>query len=158
MNKGFTLVELLVVLLLSGILLLSAFVSLVPATEALMQVRTNSNAAQKAQFAISRLIREFNTITNVVAGDSTSITYDFLNPDGDSVRHTVEWNGAAGDPLLLEDIPLSDDVATFELRYYDTPDAASETAWSDDSQMIEITLQTLGTGDLYTNRVAPRNI
>ena len=115
MKKGFTLIEVIATLLLVAILAVSMVISLLPMTQGLMQVRANTGTAQKARLAMSRIAREFTTISNVVSSGSSAITYDFLVPSGNwyaTLRHTLSWNG---DELLLEGVPLCDDVAGFDL-------------------------------------------
>ena len=55
MKTGFTLVEMAATLLLVGILAVSVTISLLPMSQALMQVRDNSAAAQKARLAMARI-------------------------------------------------------------------------------------------------------
>lgn len=158
MKNGFSLLELIAVLLLAGVLVLSAAISLLPITEGLVQVRDNVSSAQKAQFAMIRLVREFSTITNVVDSGTHSITYDFLDPSGTGIRHTLDWSGQAGDPLRLENTPLFDDVGSFQLRYFEGPGFAPESSWSSASRTIELVLENMQGTHRYTNRITPRNI
>lgn len=158
MNRGFTLIELIVVLLLVGILALSFAISLLPMSEALELTRTNAAVAQKSRLAFARLAREFTTITNVVSSDAHSLTYEFLDPSGTAHLHALAWSGTPGDSLQIDGVPLSDDVADFELRYYAVPGGAAQANWATNSRLIEVVLESLATGDRYTNRVAPRNI
>lgn len=158
MNRGFTLIELIVVLLLVGILVMSAAISLLPMSEALALARTNASVAQKSRLAFARLSREFTTITNVVSGAARSFSYEFLDPDGNPHLHTLVWSGTPGDPLQLDGAPLSDDIADFELSYYDAPGGTAQAAWTADSRLIEMVMESRATGDRYTNRIAPRNI
>jgi prepilin-type N-terminal cleavage/methylation domain-containing protein len=157
MKNGFTLIELIVSMLLLSVLLIANTVSLLPAIEALNLVRDDVEAAQKAQFAIQRVARDFTTITNVTAGGATSITYDSLDAVGNGVRRTLSWAGTPGNPLVLGGNPLSDDVSVFGLRYFATPDAGGVNAWSANTRMIEVRLGSLDSGIIYTNRISLRN-
>ena len=150
MKAGFTLIEMIAVLILVSILVSSATLSFVPMAEALTQVRTNTRAMQKSRLAMGRLTREFTTITNVVASGSGAITYDFLVPNGNWYavrRHTLSWSGSAGAPLLLEGVPLSDDVANFSLSYAPGP-----------PPVIGILLQSQEGGQAFSTGIAPRNM
>lgn len=139
-KTGFTLIEMVVVLLLVGLLVFSVALSVLPATEAILLVRRNVSAAQKAQLALGRLVCEFTAITNVVSGSAQSLVYDMVDPAGITQRRTVAWTD--GGALTLNAIPLSDDVAAFTLRYYESADAAALPSWSADAQLIEISLQS----------------
>jgi prepilin-type N-terminal cleavage/methylation domain-containing protein len=156
MNRGFTFVEVIAVLLLSALLVGAFTAALIPATEGLTLVRRNTEAAQKAQFAMTRMVREMAGLTNVVSGSGTSITYDFLDPDGNDRRSTLAWDGP-GQPLTVNNLPLSDDVALFALRYYTNPDAAPASAWNNTMRQVEIVLQSAAAGSMiYSNRLAFR--
>jgi prepilin-type N-terminal cleavage/methylation domain-containing protein len=158
MKRGFSLVEMIAVLLLLAVLGVSAFISLIPMTEAMMQSRTAVGSVHKINLAGERLSSEFLTITNVAAGGSRFITFDFLDPNGRTTRHAVSWSGVPGESLMLEGIPLSDDVRSFELRYYADPDATAQSQWFSDARLIEIVLHSLRSEWCYTNRVVPRNL
>ena len=154
MNKGFTLIELIATLLLVALVGLSAVISMLPMAEGLMQIRDNAAAAQKARLAMARISREFTTISGVVSSGPNAITYDFLVPAGAwyaTVRHTLSWSGTPGDPLLLEGVPLTDDVADFALNLYDAPGAS--TNW-----VVAVALQSQVGSQAFSNRIVPRNI
>jgi prepilin-type N-terminal cleavage/methylation domain-containing protein len=154
MKKGFTLIEIIAVLLLVSMLALSAFISLLPMSQALLQVRENTAAAQKARLAMARIAREFTTIARVVSIGPSTITYDFLVPSGNwyvTRRHTLAWNGTPGHPLMLEGVPLTDDVQAFALNAYDAP--GSPTNW-----VIDVRLQGRRGNLAFSNSIAPRNM
>jgi prepilin-type N-terminal cleavage/methylation domain-containing protein len=158
MKRGFSLVEMIAVLFLLGVLGVSAFISLVPMTDAMIQSRAAVGSVHKINHAVERLVSEFLTITNVAAGGSRSLTYDFLDPLGRVTRHQVSWSGVPGESLRLEGIPLSDDVRDFALRYYDEPNSPAQYQWSADTRLIEIVLHSLRSDWCITNRVVPRNM
>lgn len=150
MKKAFTLIEVIATLLLVSILAVSVAISLLPMTQGLMQVRDNAAAAQKARLAMARLTREFTTISNVVSSGSGGIQYVFLVPAGNwytTRTHTVFWSGTPGAPLLLEGVPLSDDVANFSLSYAPGP-----------PPVIDVVLQSQVGGNVFSTRIAPRNM
>ena len=154
MKNGFTLIEILATLVLVAVLAVSLVISLLPMTEGLMQVRANADAAQKARLAMARLSREFTTITNVASWSAHAIHYDFLVTSGAwhaTRSHTLAWSGTPGDPLLLEGVPLTDDVADFALAVYDAPGAA--TNW-----VVAVALQSQVGIHAFSNRIVPRNI
>jgi len=103
-------------------------------------VRENVATAQKAQFAIGRIVRECTALTNVVAGTGDTLVYDMVDATGTPGRRTLAWQ--QGGPLTLNNIPLSDDVGNFQLRYYETPDGTARTTYSTSVQLLEITLQS----------------
>ena len=156
MKNGFTLLEMTATLLLVGILAVSVTISLLPMSQALMQVRDNTVAAQKARLAMARIAWEFTTITNLVSSGPSSISYQFLVSSGShsyaTRHHTLSWGGTGADLLLQDDTaglsaPLSDDVAHFGLTYEAGPPL-----------IIQVVLESRAGGNSYSNRIVPRNI
>jgi len=158
MKKGYTLIETVAAFLLIGVMVLSVAVSLVPITEGFSQTIRNSDSAQKAMLAYARMTSELITITNVVSGTSQAVTYDLLDPDGVGVRRTLSWSGVSGDSLLLDNVPLSDDVARFELSYARKPGLPAQATWFEGARLIGVRLDTRQTTSIYSNRIAPRNL
>lgn len=156
MKKGFTLIELIATLLLVAIMGVSLVISLLPMSEALTQVRANASAAQKARLAMARITSEFTTISNVLAGGSSAISYRFLAPAGLHAfavhAHTLSWGGAGADLVLQDDADgraeaLTDDVADFHLTYDAGPPL-----------VIHVTLQSEVGVNAFSNSVVPRDI
>lgn len=160
-QSGFTLIEVVAVLVLIGVLAVSTVVSLLPMAEGFVLARRNADAARKAQHAMGRITGEFTTITNVLSGTGNAITYDFLEASGGAFLPRRRTLARSGPALLLDGIALSDDVGHFELRYYDDsdPSATPRSSWvGGTSRLIEVILESAASGDRYTNRIAPRNI
>ena len=157
MNRGYTLIELVAVLLLLGVLAASTAVSLVPVAEGLMHVRQSARAMQKTRLAIVRLSREFTTIANITASGPRDLTYEFLDSSGAPQQRTLSWGGAPGDDLTLNNVPLTDDVAFFELRYY-SHGGSAQSAWSTNCLIIEMVLTNQTANYGFINRIAPRNL
>lgn len=127
---GFTLIEMVASLAIAGILAAIAGIGLVQFTEGFALTRRGAETTQKAQLAMSRMIKEFNQIIDVSAGDSRSIRFESFHADEilDQTRSfSIAWSGAAGDALLLtcRDCPggsvaaiLVDNVVSFGLSYF----------------------------------------
>lgn len=146
-RHGVTLIELVVVMLLAGVLAVSASLAVLPVTEGLLIVRRHVESAQKMQFVMNRLSRELSMATNVVSGDSVGIIYDV--PAG---LRRLQW--VADDALYLNDIPLLDDVEGFRVNYYAATDQPALSDWDESVRLVEIVLQApFSSGNVYTNRV-----
>lgn len=151
-------IEVIAVLLLMGVVGVTMMISLLPMSQALMQTRDHVESFHKASLGLERIKRELTTITNVVYGGASQLVYEFLDSDGITHQHTMSWGGASGDPLLLEGIPLVDDVRHFHLSYYPDGGSAAHAQWSHAAPLIEIVLRVQDGVLQYTNRVYPRNL
>jgi prepilin-type N-terminal cleavage/methylation domain-containing protein len=111
-QRGFTLIEIIVVMIVLGIMALMGSFGLGRAIEGYKLARENSEVSQKAQNALDRLAIElshipFNTGTsryNISAGNAGSLTYT-ANFGGADEIHTLTQ---AGNQLLLDNLPLTD--------------------------------------------------
>ncbi len=152
LTTGVTLIELTVAVLLVGLLALSFALSVVPVTEGVLLARRHGDAAQKAQLAVGRMVRELTAVTNVVSGTAQAFVYDTVDISGAGHRRTLSWS--AGNPLLLDGVALSDDVLSFQIRYSATPGAAAQSAWTPPARLLEFVLQSASDPFMmYTNRV-----
>ena len=156
-RRGFTLIELVMVLLLAGLLAGGFILAVVPVTQALLLVREHDGSVQKAQHMFARLSRELVLATNVVSGTSQILVYDFIDPAGIVRRRTLQ--GGQGALVTLDGVALFDDAASFSLGYRSAPGAPVQGAWSTSSRLVEIVLQSQAvSGTVFTNRVYMRNV
>lgn len=167
-QAGFSLIELIMVLLLLGIIGVGLGLGISHVVDGFMTSRESAAVAAKGQLALLRLSREFRVITSVTSATATSITFvalHGLNPDGtpDTVTYTVSQNG---DTITLDDgegnnDTLVDQVSSLALAYYDTFSGSAETTWSEDRSVIQVTIVLNGPDDTpvtFNTRVTPRNI
>ena len=159
-KKGFTLIEVIVTLLLVGITAALAGMWIVSVANGYIFAKMNASTTQNAQLAMTRLVKEFRTISAVTAGTAGGITYD--RPDvasGLLAGQTVLLNG---DTLQLNGDILTDNVSAFTLAYCNNvTDTVCSSTWTATSRLIEITLTLKGADNVnstFTRRVAPRNI
>ena len=151
-NRGFTLIEVIVSLVLVGIIGAIAGMLLVQISKGFVFSKKTAATAQKGQITISRLVKEFSTITSISSGTATSIT--FTRDPG--VTHTISWAGA-NNPLLIATDIVTDNVNSFNLQYYDSyNDPSPSPSYLPSTAMIEITLELKGADDIsseFVNRV-----
>ena len=155
MKRGFTLIELVAVLLLVGVLIASSMVSLIPVAEGLMQARQNAVILRKSRLAFARLSREFSAITEVVAGNSHSIQYVFWDASRNAFNRTLSWSGTSGDPLRLDNVILTDEVADFRLQYLSWTNSANSPT---NAPIIELSLRGTAMSSALVLRLSPRNV
>ncbi|MDA3832194.1 MAG: prepilin-type N-terminal cleavage/methylation domain-containing protein [Spirochaetales bacterium] len=152
-EKGFTLIEVIVSLILLGIVSAIAGMGFVVVAKGYVFAKLNSEMVEKGQTAITRMVKELGDCT-ITAGTATSITFDRRS---DGTTHTFSWAGASGNPLVLDpgtnNDTLIDNVNDFALAYYDNdgiPVAA------DAASQVEIGLQLIAADNsiqTFTNRV-----
>jgi prepilin-type N-terminal cleavage/methylation domain-containing protein len=166
-EKGFTLIEVIVTLILVGITAALAGMWIVSVANGYLFAKVNAKTTQNAQLAMARLVKEFSAIRSVTTGSGTGITYNRTDSALGSVPVTVSINGSA---LQLNvnnagNNTLTDSVSGFTLRYCTNSDLTQttcpSTTWLPESRIIEINLILMGasnTTSTFTQRVAPRNL
>lgn len=163
-EKGFTLIEVIVTLILVGITAALAGMWIVSVVNGYIFTKMNASTVQKAQLAMTRLTKEFVAITSVTASSGTVITYNRVDNILAPVTYSVRQNA---DKLELQQgsgetwHTLADSVSVFSLAYCDTPTSTCVTTWSSTSRIIQIKL-TLTAGNNtpveFVQRVTPRNL
>ena len=164
-EKGFTLIEVVVTLVIVGITASLAGMWLVNLANGYIFTVQNANTVQKGQLAITRIAKEFNALQSVTSSSATSITFnrtDVVNPSG--IPITLSKSGGS---LQLNGHTLTDRVSAFNLEYYndDPTSTAYLSSWSttpsNPTRIIKVTLTLTGasnTPSTFTIRAVPRNI
>jgi prepilin-type N-terminal cleavage/methylation domain-containing protein len=141
-QKGFTLIEMIAVLLLVGIMAALAGLGIVTAVQGYIFSKDNAAISEKAQLAVARINRELLECYNCTgSGTLTSLTY--YNTLG---QRTIQMNGT--------DIEISGD------KLLDTVKANSLalTYNTDNSISVQFSIARPGGPDLtFTSKVYPRN-
>ena len=157
-RAGFTMIELIAVIVLVGALTIAAGMVMIPMVNAMRVAQQNVDSLQKAQFALARITRELTTVSNVVSGTARAMTYDTLDSTGQPHRHTLAWSGTAGEPVTLDGAPLTDDVSQFGLSYFAAPGSTPASTWSASLPNVRVVLGLGNTPMTFTNGVHMRNL
>jgi prepilin-type N-terminal cleavage/methylation domain-containing protein len=120
-QRGFTLIEIIVVMIVLGLMALMASFGLERAMDGFVMARENSQVSQKAQIALDRLAIElsnipFNTGTSrytISTGTAGSLTYT-TSFGGVNEVHTFNQ---VNDQLQLDNLPLTDLVTANGLQF-----------------------------------------
>ena len=156
-EKGFTLIEMIAVLILVSILAVFVGMGIASIIDGFFLTKMNAENTQKGQVTLTRLVKEFTVLTSVSSATTTSINFTSYK-QGVSGTHVVSW---VGNDLSLDGDILTDNVSEFDLGYYDSFDGAKQSTWSSSRKVIEITLKLKGANDVvsvFTDRVKPRNL
>ncbi len=162
-ERGFTLIEVIVTLILVGITAAMAGMWIVSVAKGYVFAKKNMETTQKAQLALTRLEKEFKSMSAITSSSANSITYDRLDNTGAIINQTVTRTGS----LLkikdeLNDDTLTNSVSAFTLSYCDDATSTScHATWTSTSCIIVITLTLTGADNIqstFTQRIVPRNL
>lgn len=164
-KNGFSLIEIIVVMLLVGVMAALAGVGYVQVVRGMLFTKMNAATIQKGELAMTKLVKEFNNISvssvDPAATNETSITFTSVKDADTSPSHTVALSGST---ITFDGDILTNQVSDFSLKYYDNFDSTSETTcgttWQSSRRIIEITLKLIGADDViseFKSRVKPRN-
>ena len=119
-RAGFTMVEVIAVLMLLGIIGVFGSFFLVNMVKSYQWAEDNAHLAQKAQVALTRLAVEMSYATRpvLIDEDSNTITYNAIYPGGETVSgNSIERNGNNLDITISgTNYRLTDRVACFALE------------------------------------------
>lgn len=159
-DEGFSLIEIIVVLVISGIILAVAGMGIVKVTESLVFTQKNASTNLKAQVALTRLEIELHMIDNVASGTATNLVYVY-NTGSHAGSHSLSYSGNS---ILLDGDVLVDNIISFSLAYFDTYNGATQATWpagSTTRRIIELNFSITGADGVSTPfkiRVVPRPI
>lgn len=161
-QRGFTLIEIIVSLMLVSILAAAAGFGLVEVAKSYHFAKENALMAQKAHIALQRITLELRHLSSVTSATATEVEIE--TPDGirsiecylNNILLNDGPNARAGELLL-------DKVSAFELNYWKSDGTPWKKGEDEDKDLfgIDVSLSlTRGDGvatDAFTTQITPRN-
>ena len=144
-RAGFTLIEVVAVLALTGISLVFTAMLLETSTKIFISSKDAAEDSQKIQVAMNRLIKEltFASDGTVVVTDGRTVQWTSSHPERVGAAEIATWDGTSGSSLMLEGTALLDNISLFTI--------------SSTADTITITLRsTQSEGVTHTTIVHPR--
>ncbi len=136
-NKGFTLIEIIAVLVLAGFLTLLAGKGISLFINGFLFARDNAATAAKAEIAMMRFTKELQeTDVTIDSGTSTSIGYS-----DDVQSHTIAGCGTAS--ICLDGDVLVDQVESFTIEYFNDYNGSAGIFNATSTQLIKVSLELL---------------
>jgi prepilin-type N-terminal cleavage/methylation domain-containing protein len=157
-QKGFTLVELIVALVLVGIIGTFTTLFMYTALNGYLRAKDTSEGALKAQIALDRISLELRDI-NAISGFNTNTNIDYTREPlslargirYDSGNDEILLSVAGNENVLLDDVQTFSLTATYkDLNYYS--DGALEV------ESIEVSFSVGEIGRPFRARLFPRNM
>lgn len=116
-RDGFSLLEVIAVLVLTGLVGLMAGLMIVPLVQRYALEREAAAGHQKAEVALARLAKELtwaDPASVSIDGDGQGFRWQSRHPQpSSSSPQQVRWSGLAGEDLALDGVALVDNVAAF---------------------------------------------
>lgn len=113
--SGFSLIEVIAVLVLSSLVLVFAAMLLVTSTGIFVSNKEAADDSQKIQVAMNRLVKEltFAGAGTVSVPDGRTVQWTSVHPERFGESETATWDGTTGSNLTLQGTVLLDNVDLF---------------------------------------------
>ena len=155
-RKGFTLVELMAVIVLVGIIATFAAVFLTTGFNGYLNSKNANEGALNAQMALDRISMELRNITDITTTPSnTSVTYECKDlPGTRTLKHV-------GNEIIVSvdgtDYRLLDNISSFNLSFT-TLDLDKIPPTDQELAGIDVELQMNDIGKNFRTKIIPRNM
>jgi prepilin-type N-terminal cleavage/methylation domain-containing protein len=164
-TRGFTLIEVIASLVLLGIIAVMAGLGIVQITKQYVFAQKAGETAQVAQVAMARMVKELALIRSGTsagtAGGPMSIAFDTPALTGRTIGWTGSNSGTFVKPILMNSLPLIENINNLTLRYYNTYNGSDTGSYSATGTiLIGISFTVTGADGIsstFTERAFVRN-
>ncbi|MEN6422817.1 MAG: type II secretion system protein, partial [Smithella sp.] len=162
-QKGFTLMEVIVTLVLVGILAALGGMGIVQAVKGYVTVRENSATSQKAQMAMARITREIVELNNISASTVSSTVLPITNISqidkvtGSIVGDRVIEFDAANKTVRINNDTLIDGVSNLTFTYYSDNATWTYGSYVNLLSAVGVNMTLTNPSMTFQTVVAPRN-
>ncbi|QTA79333.1 Prepilin-type cleavage/methylation domain-containing protein [Desulfonema limicola] len=138
--KGFTLLEVVITLILMSIIGSLSGLGLIQIVDGFLLSKYNTETAQKSQMAMTRLIKEIQSIEYIFTDEPPTQTFiKYLRDDGTADFHKISFS--AGE-ITIDNNILINSVNDFNMTYYEKFDqVTADGNFSPSATMIELKLK-----------------
>ena len=158
-QKGFTLIELVVVLISTSIIMAATLPLFKVQTESYVRVRDGKKLVQEARIGFNRMIAELRLVdasSDILYGYSNEIRIDIASQSLFDIQYKLS-NGT----LYREGVRLIDGVRSFTLTYYNASGSQISVPFALSSQVwrIKVKLEAGDSGNqiVLQSQISPRN-
>ncbi|MEF3697948.1 PulJ/GspJ family protein [Desulfolutivibrio sp.] len=137
-QRGFTLIEIIVSLVLLGLLGATVFGFMGQAVRGFFIARDALEITQKAQIALNRMRIELTYLKSVSASSDTSLSFVSIITGVDTT-YAIAYD-ASTDSITWNGVTLTDDVGGLTFAYYDEPGGTASSSFQSTTKLIGITL------------------
>lgn len=153
-NKGFSLVEVVLVMVILGILLTTGSGLFQQAFETGFVTKDQQKARTQAQFALERMNDELKNARSATSSDLTPNASDitFVDDDGESIKYSI-----SGTNLMRNSNILVSDISSLSFTYLKEDNSTTTTAADVRCIVISVTATKNISVVTMTTTVCPRN-
>ena len=117
-KKGFSLIEMMVVVVVMGLIILALVTFFTGGTRSWITGQSQLSAQRNARQAMDWMVREIREASNIIATATSSKKINFTNSWSPDLEYS--WSGNKWDPILQGTTPLINNVQSLTFTYFDT--------------------------------------
>lgn len=164
-SAGFTLIELILVIIIIGAIAGIVSVTLRQGTDQFVEVTSRGDVMSRARYGLERMAREIRAAENnsVSTWTSTALEFDRPDPVDPAIVETVRfsWAGAPSNPVVMTvdaaSNDLVDDVTSLAFTYYEDDGSTPANPNKIVTIVVELTVTALGESVTLSSTVYPRD-